>query len=79
MKAKLWIGETVKFSHRLEVEADDEEKVKEACERIERARLDCLDDACLELEKVEGLKIIDRCVDDSGDPDKVEVIDWYEE
>lgn len=77
MRAKLQIDERVLFSHHIEVEVENEEKLDEAYDRLGFGQED-LTDVALALSRVEGLKIVDVCQDDSGSPDEFEVLDWYD-
>lgn len=79
MRAKLEIEEIIAFHHRVEVEAENEEKLIEVCERIGNVRMDFFDDVLLELERADGVKIIEVCQDESGDCDEVGIVDWNEQ
>lgn len=77
MRAKLQIDERVLFSHHIEVEVENEEKLDEAYDLLGFGEEDLIDIA-LALLRVEGLKIVAVCQDDSGSPDELEVLDWYD-
>lgn len=77
MRAKLQIDERVLFSHHIEVEVENEEKLDEAYEFIGCGYEDPLEVAA-DLSRVEGLKIVDVCQDDGGDSSEIEVYDWYD-
>ncbi len=78
MRAKLQIEEKVRFDHHIEIEVESEEKLDEAYERIGSDYSDLIEVA-EDLAKVEGVKIVDVCRDDSGSPDEFEVLDWYDQ
>lgn len=78
MRAKLEVEERIAFYHHIEVEAVNEEKLIEACERMGNMRMDRFDDVLLELEKADGVKIIEVRQDESGDCD-VGIVDWHEQ
>lgn len=78
MRAKLQIDEKILFSHYVEVEVENEEKLKELDKRLEREFQD-LDEVCEALKSVKDVKLVDVCWDDSGSPDEFEVLDWYDQ
>ncbi len=78
MKAKLQIEEKVSFDHYIEVEVENEETLEKAYERIE-SRYEDLYDVAMDLQKVEGMKIVDVCQDDSGSQNEIEIYGWYDQ